>query len=45
MMSAVAATVTGVVLALVAVLGGVQAISPAPNAPAKSERVVIYDAP
>ncbi|KGN32691.1 hypothetical protein N802_17180 [Knoellia sinensis KCTC 19936] len=45
MMSALAATVTGVVLALFAVVGGVSAISPTPNAPAASENVVVYDAP
>lgn len=48
MTSAVAAAgsvITGAVLALFAIIGGVSAISPGANAPAKSEQVVIYDAP
>jgi len=44
-MSAAASVVTGAVLALVAIIGGVSAITPGANAPAKSEQVVVYDAP
>ena len=43
--SAVAATITGAVLALVAVVGGVSAVAPSANSAAKSEQVVFYDAP
>lgn len=42
---AVASFVTGVLLALIAVIGGVSAVSPDPNSSAASERVVRYDAP
>lgn len=45
MMTAAASVVTGVVLALFAVIGGVSAIAPSPNSAAKSEQVVLYDAP
>ena len=45
MMSAAASVVTGAVLALVAVIGGLGTIAAPPNSPAKSEQVVIYDAP
>ncbi|MFW5471557.1 hypothetical protein ACOCJ4_16105 [Knoellia sp. CPCC 206435] len=43
--SAIAATIGGALLALVAVIGGVSAVSPTANSPAKSEQVVLYDAP
>ncbi|EAP99245.1 hypothetical protein JNB_03715 [Janibacter sp. HTCC2649] len=43
--SAIGATITGVVLALVAVIGGVSAVTPSANSAAKSEQVVNYDAP
>lgn len=36
--------VAGVVLALVAVLGGVSAITPSANADSASDNVVLYDA-
>jgi len=36
--------ITGIVLALLAVLGGVSAITPAANAEDASEQVVLYDA-
>ena len=44
-LSAIGATVAGAVLALVAVIGGVSAVSPSANSAAKSEQVVVYDAP
>ena len=44
-LTAVGSAITGAVLALFTVIGGVSAISPSANAPAKSEQVVIYDAP
>lgn len=44
-MGAIGATITGVVLALVAVVGGVSAVTPSANSTAKSEQVVFYDAP
>ncbi|KGN42883.1 hypothetical protein [Knoellia aerolata] len=43
--AAIAATLGGALLALVAVIGGVSAIAPTANSPAKSEQVVLYDAP
>ena len=45
LLAAVGSVITGTVLALFTVVGGVSAISPTPNAPSKSEQVVIYDAP
>lgn len=45
LVGALGSVVVGAVLALVTVVGGVAAISPAPNAAAKSEQVVLYDAP
>lgn len=45
MMSQFGAVATGVVLALVAVVGGVAAVSPSANSASKSEGVVFYDAP
>lgn len=43
--SALGATIGGVLLALVAVVGGVSAVTPSANSAAKSEQVVLYDAP
>lgn len=43
--AAIGATITGAVLALVAVVGGVTAVTPGANSAAKSEQVVFYDAP
>lgn len=43
--ASVGSVITGAVLALFTVIGGVSAISPSANAPSKSEQVVIYDAP
>ena len=43
MMTAVASIVTGVVIALVGVVGGVSAITPKANSAAKSEQVVSYN--
>lgn len=43
--AAIGATITGAVLALVAVVGGVSAVTPSANSAAKSEQVVFYDAP
>ena len=40
-----ASLVSGVALALVAVIGGVSAVSPGANPASASERVVQYDAP
>ena len=45
MMTSLASVITGVVLALVAVVGGISAVTPSANAPSKSEQVVVYDAP
>lgn len=44
-LAVVGSTITGAVLALLTIVGGVSAISPSPNALAKSEQVVVYDAP
>ena len=44
-LGAVAALITGAVFSLVAVVGGVSAITPSANSAAKSEQVVFYDAP
>lgn len=44
-LAAVGSVVTGAVLALLTIIGGVQAVAPDANAPAKSEQVVLYDAP
>ena len=44
-LATVGSVITGAVLALFTVVGGVSAITPSPNAPSKSEQVVIYDAP
>ena len=44
-LAAIGSVITGAVLALFTIIGGVSAISPDANAPAKSEQVVIYDAP
>lgn len=44
-LAAVGSVISGAVLALFTIIGGVSAISPTPNAPTKSEQVVIYDAP
>lgn len=44
-LAAVGSVIAGVVLAVLAIVGGVSAISPAANAPAKSAQVVMYDAP
>ncbi|MEO6019233.1 MAG: hypothetical protein ABIP45_03165 [Knoellia sp.] len=43
--AAIGSTIAGVVLALVAVIGGVSAVTPSANSAAKSEQVVNYDAP
>lgn len=43
--AAIGSMITGVVLALVAVVGGVSAVAPSANSAAKSEQVVNYDAP
>ncbi|KGN38885.1 hypothetical protein [Knoellia subterranea] len=45
MTTALGSVAAGAILALVAIFGGVAAISPSANSAAKSERVVIYDAP
>jgi hypothetical protein len=42
---AVGSILAGVVIALFAVIGGVNAVSPSANPPSKSEQVVLYDAP
>ncbi|WP_404382441.1 DUF2613 family protein [Knoellia locipacati] len=42
---AIGSIIAGVVLALVAVVGGVSAISPSANPASASEQVVLYDAP
>jgi len=44
-LGAVASLITGAVLALVTVVGGVSAVTPGANSAAKSENVVFYDAP
>ena len=44
-LAAVGSAITGAVLAHFTIVGGVSAISPTPNAPVKSEQVVVYDAP
>ena len=44
MTTAVASILTGVVLALVAVVGGVSAVSPTVNSADQTEQVVTYDA-
>lgn len=44
-LTAAGSAITGAVLALFTIIGGVSAISPEANAPAKSEQVVVYDAP
>lgn len=38
-----ASVAAGVVLSLVAILGGVSAITPAANSPEASDQVVLYD--
>ncbi|MDT0215264.1 DUF2613 family protein [Rothia sp. ARF10] len=43
--SAIASTIAGALLALVAVVGGVAAVNPSANPASKSENVVLYDAP
>lgn len=42
---AAASVVSGVALALIAVVGGVSAVSPGANPASASEQVVRYDAP
>ncbi|MGE9807696.1 MULTISPECIES: hypothetical protein [unclassified Janibacter] len=44
-LAAVGAVVTGAILALFTIVGGVSAVTPAANGPEKSETVVVYDAP
>ncbi|CAN7425092.1 hypothetical protein [Knoellia sp. LjRoot47] len=44
-MTALASVIAGAILAVVAIIGGVSAITPSANSAAKSEQVVTYDAP
>ena len=44
-MTALGSVIAGAILAVVAIIGGVSAISPPANSAAKSEQVVTYDAP
>ena len=44
-MTALGSVIAGAILAVVAIIGGVSAISPSANSAAKSEHVATYDAP